>query len=254
MSHPERRMQQVGLDRLIRLRWLEEAARLQREDILPEEIQRALGYYLAPHFRTTATTVRGSLDKTRTILMRTWVRVPPGMAGFRDQGLGLLELRPHEAVAIHWGMIGATYPFWNAVALQVGRLLRLQEDLTSAQAQRRMREAFGERETVSRRVRYVLRAFIDWKVLEQAGAAGHYRCGPKTPLENPAVIAWLVEALLYAQPNHKAFLGDLLASPALFPFRLASVTSAEIVSNSSRLELKRQCLDSELIEIRTSGQ
>ena len=69
----------------------------------------------------------------------------------------------------------AVYPFWSSVATQVGRLLRLQGSAAAAQVQRRIREQYGERETVARRARYVLRSYLDWGVLQETGAPGVYR-------------------------------------------------------------------------------
>jgi len=68
----------------------------------------------------------------------------------------------------------AVYPFWASVATQVGRLLKLQGSVAAAHVQRRMRESYGERETVSRRVRFVLRSYVAWRVLRETGAQGVY--------------------------------------------------------------------------------
>ena len=66
----------------------------------------------------------------------------------------------------------AAYPFWGAVAAQTGRLLRLQGTVAAAQVQRRIKEGYGERDTVSRAARRVLRSFIDWRVLTDTATKG----------------------------------------------------------------------------------
>jgi hypothetical protein len=43
--------------------------------------------------------------------------------------------------------------------------------------QRRVREQYGERETVSRRVHYVLRSFVDWGGLKETAEKGVYENG-----------------------------------------------------------------------------
>ena len=69
----------------------------------------------------------------------------------------------------------AVYPFFGTVADAVGRLLRLQGTAGAAQVQRRLRERFGERETVTHAARRILRAYIDWGILEETDQKGLYR-------------------------------------------------------------------------------
>ena len=73
---------------------------------------------------------------------------------------------------VHWCMCMAVYPFFGTVADAVGRLLRLQGTAGAAQVQRRLRERFGERETVARAARRILRAYIDWGVLSETDEKG----------------------------------------------------------------------------------
>ena len=101
---------------------------------------------------------RGNREKTITILLRTWFSVPDELVELRDEGLELLRSYPRsDHLLIHWGMVGAVYPFWMMVATHVGRLLRLQRSAAASQIQRRIREQYGERATVSVATRRVLR-------------------------------------------------------------------------------------------------
>ena len=144
--------------------------------------------------------VRGNREKVITILMKTWLTVPRDRQMLRDEGLQIFQrLPPKDRIAVHWGMVLAAYPFWGAVAAHTGRLLRLQGTATAAHVQRRVREQFGERETASRAARRVLRSFIDWAVLNETQDKGVYEHGQQYPVEEPALIAWMVEASLYSQ-------------------------------------------------------
>jgi len=167
------RITQIGIDRLIRLEWLEQTTQLVLAGNDVKSVKGLLEDRLSCSFPTSSPGTRGSLSKTVTILMKTWIRVPGDLVEYRDAGLELLSAvdRRHH-LAIHWGMIMAAYPFWGAVAGQAGRLLGLQNSVAASQVQRRLKEQYGERETVSRRARYVLRAFIDWGVLEETVESG----------------------------------------------------------------------------------
>lgn len=245
------RTTQIGLDRLVHLPWLARTAALVLAGNEPTAIKWLLQEELKSGFRSDNTQVRGSLDKSITILLRVWVRTPPGLTALRDRGLELLRCLPlDEQLAVHWGMLAAVYPFWASVAAQTGRLLELQGAATAAHVQRRVREQYGERETVARRTRYVLRSYVAWGVLVETAEKGIYRAAPRVELASPRLIAWLVEALLAARGHDTAPLQELLASPALFPFRLIQLRAAGLVAASPRLESIRHGLDEEWVAVR----
>jgi hypothetical protein len=169
----------------------------------------------------------------------------------RVEGLELLKRVPRrDHLAIHWGMVMAVYPFWSGVATQTGRLLRLQGSAAAAHVQRRVREQYGERETVSRAARRVLRSYLDWGVLQETGAKGIYSAGTTLAVEDSRLIAWLAEASLHARANGSAPLKDLIDSPSLFPFRIKPVHAESLVAASSRLDLLRHGLDDDLVMLR----
>jgi hypothetical protein len=144
----------------------------------------------------------------------------------------------------------AVYPFWAGVAVQVGRLLRLQSSAAAAHVQRRVREQYGERETVSRAARRVLRSYLDWGVLQKAGAKGIYTAGPTLAVDDSRLIAWLAEASLHARANGSAPLKDLIDGPDLFPFRIKPIHAESLAAASSRLDILRHGLDDNLVMLR----
>jgi len=254
-SQPSRRYNQIGLDRLVRLKWLERTAYLFLAQNKATAVKTALQEDLQGAFRSNNIKIRGSLDKTITILMRIWVRPPYDLHPLQREGLKFLSLLPREDhIAVHWGMAMAVYPFWGAVAAHVGRLLRLQGTIAANQVQRRVREQYGERETVSRRVRYVLRSFVDWKVLKETSEKGIYTAGLSLAVENVALIAWLVEAFLHTHPNGSVALRTVLDSTSLFPFRLSPISAVHLTAVSGRLDVLRHGLDQDLIMLRTESR
>lgn len=249
------RLTQIGLDRLVRLVWLEKVSSLVLAGNEPRDIKTILQDDLQGAFRSTKTDVRGSMDKTITILLKVWLKVPAELESLRIGGLELLKRVPRrDHMAIHWGMVMAVYPFWSGVAIQVGRLLKLQGSAAAAHIQRRVREQYGERETVSRRARYVLRSYLDWGVLQESREKGIYSAGPSLVVEDSRLIAWLVEASLHTRANGSAPLEDLLVSPNVFPFRLAHVSAEHMASISPRLDLLRHGLDDYIVMLRDIGR
>lgn len=221
MPNRESRYHQVGVDRLIRLKWLDYASRLVMGSADARLMKQQLSEYLAPDFLDASPLTRGSLSKTVTILYKTWVQVPKDMTSFRDRGIFLLKhVDKSTQLAVHWGMISAAYPFWHSVASHTGRLLRLQNQLVAIQLQRRLKEDYGDRETVTRRARYILRAFVDWGVVMESERKGVYLGCECRNIEEFEMVEWLIEAMLRANPTGTGRLRDVFGSTALFPFRL----------------------------------
>ncbi len=244
MSRP----QQIGFSQRIRLEWLEQTARLVLAGNDPATINAGLQELLKDKVSIGGTAERGNREKIITILLKVWLTTPTELDGLRLDGLELLKhLSNQGRIAVHWGMIMAVYPFWAAVASQVGRLLNLQGSATAAHVQRRIREQYGERETVSRAARRVLRSYLDWEVLRLTEAKGVYRQGLPLPLDDPKLIAWLAEASLYSRANGSASTRDVIEYPSLFPFRIRPVSGESLIAVSTRLELHRHSLNDDVI-------
>lgn len=245
MSRP---MNEIGFSQRVRLEWLERTANLVLAGNDKSLVKDALRELLKDKVSVGGQAERGNSEKIITILSKIWLSVPPEIESLRVGGLELLTSLPRpDRMAIHWGMVVATYPFWAAVATQVGRLLRLQGSAAAAQVQRRVREQYGERETVSRAARRVLRSYMDWGVLRETGLKGVYHAGSSLTIEDPQVIAWFVEASLFARPNGSAPLRDLIDSPSLFPFRLKPIHADTLLGASANLAILRHGLDDDLV-------
>jgi hypothetical protein len=244
----QNRNPQVGIDRIIRLQWLEQISLLATAENSREAMKERVEEFLSKTYPASNPRVRGSLSKTATILLNVWAPRARDLAGIRKRGLELIRYKSlEERIAMHWTMMNAVYPFWGAVAAQVGRLIRLQGVAVAEQVQRRVRESYGERETVSRRVRYILRSFIDWGVLTDTDVKGTYRQGLVVTIEDPKLISLIIESSLIGRPNRSASLTELINSAEFFPFRMKGITPEAIRAVSPRLEIHRNVMDGDLV-------
>lgn len=269
----------VGLSQRLRLEWLDEAAELARAGRDRAQAWSTLAEMLQDEVSVGGSSPRSNREKTATILTRIWCGPPPGLLPLRDAGLRLLDgmgsagatepaeamesagltesaattepagaVEPTGRLAVHWGMTMATYPFWNAVAAQVGRLLRLQGVATAAQVLRRVQEQYGQRPTVARATQRVVRSFVDWGVLADTETRGRYVAGDPCPVRAPALVAWLAEAALHVRDGEPAApVQELLGQPGLFPFRVSYVTARGLAAESPRLDVAHQGLDTEVV-------
>ena len=246
-----RRIDQIGFSQRIRLEWFEQTANLVLAGNDKAAVNDTLQALLKDKVFVGSQAERSNREKIITILLRTWLTVPHELEMLRDEGLELLKRIPRRNhLAIHWAMVMAVYPFWSGVAVQVGRLLRLQGSAAVAHIQRRVREQYGERETVFRATQRVVRSYLDWGVLQETGSKGIYTAGTTLPIDDARLIAWLTEAALYARANGLAPLKALLDSPSLFPFRIKPIHAESLVAASCRLDMLRHGLDDDLVVLR----
>lgn len=242
-----KRSQQIGFSQRIQLDWLEYTTNLVLAGCSTDEIVAALKEHLRDRLSVGNDPKRGNRDKAITILTKVWVTVPAELRPLRDKGLELLQrLQTNDRVLVHWCMCMAVYPFFGTVADATGRLLRLQGTTAAAQVQRRVREQLGERETVSRAARRVLRAFIDWGVLLETTEKGIYRGAAKRVVDDIQLCLWAIEAILFAKDGAPQPAPGLVKGPHLFPFDLA-VPPLRKLETCEAFEVTRYGLNDEVL-------
>ncbi len=245
--------EQIGFSQRIRLEWLEYTANLLLAGNPRDEIVAALSDRLREKLSVGNEPARGTRDKAITILTKVWVTVPNEHRALRDQGLELLQRLPaSDRMLVHWCMCIAAYPFFGTVADATGRLLRLQGTVGAAQVQRRLRERFGERETVARAARRILRAFIDWGALLETAGKGAYCIAPKKVIDDLPLSIWVMSAMLAvnnAKPRSAAF---LLRGPHLFPFDVVLPSTMDLEAHGA-FEIDRYGPDQEVLVNRSGG-
>lgn len=242
----------IGFDRFIRLNWLEQVARLVRDGASRSNIVDALDADLRAAFPTAGDGSRNAREKVLTVLICTWSVVPPDLVTFRNDGLAMLDqVTSSGRLALHWGMLLAAYPFFGAVATTAGALLRLQGTFSAGQLQRRMRERYGERETVVRASRRVLQSMADWGALAETGEHGVYTNTTRRTITDVALGPWLIEAALRADERSALSLTSLVRTPSLFPLDLNGLRAGRLAARP-RLEVVRQSLDEDIVLLRSS--
>lgn len=235
----------------IRYEWVKHAALLALAGMAGDAMAIDLDQHLSENLSTAGNGRRGSREKAITILKRIWAPNATQLKPLRKDGFNLLRILPEKLhLAVHWGMTMASYPYWNDVGTCVGRLLRLQGAANSSQIQRRMQETYGDREIVSRATRNVVRSFISWDVLQESDTKGIYITRTPLYIDDQRLIAWLIEALLYARANGSAPLKDLINSPSLFPFLIKPIHAERLVAASSRLDILHHGLNEDLVMLR----
>ena len=244
------RPRMIGYNRTVKLRWLDETLDLFLAGMSDADIYEALRARLKDELSVGSTAQRGSREKTITLLMKTWVRVPPPLRELREDCLHLLQgVRRSDRLPLHWGMTMAVYPFWRVVADVTGRLFRLQGTAAPMQVQRRVKELLGERETAARSARYVLRAFADWGVIVDSVQNGEYSPAPPFSVADSKLAVWLLEAAVVSASGGVLEFRSLVNGPCLFPFQICRL-APEQLAESGRLEVVRHNLEETVVRVR----
>ncbi len=234
----------IGFDRKVRLGWLDATAEWTARGIPLGEIRSKLDLLLEGEVEGEA-----ARKKTKSVLLRSWLLVPEDLRPLRDEGLALLAERSgRDRLPLHWGMVCANYPVVWEVASVVGRLLRLQDNVSLAQLRRRVVETYGERSTLIRASQRILRSFSDWGVLIEAQEKGAYLPAPAHPVTDEKLATWLVEAALHTTGSGLGVLPVVLGAPALFPFKIGRL-STRVLEENSRLKLYHQGRDEDLVAL-----
>lgn len=241
----------IGFDRKIELSWLDATAYWTSQGLSKNDTHQKL--YELLDGRLSDQGERSARRKTITVLLHIWRDVPVTLKAFRDEGISLYQrFSGKERVALHWGMCLATYPFFHTAAEAMGKLLALQNYITTSQMHRRMQEIYGERSTLVYAIQRLIRSIAIWGLLERK-KPGDYKTKEKIDLSSkPGISEWLVEALFYGSSTKMIPYEQLASVSALFPFGLT--IPLEKVANNPRLDLFRQALDENVVMLKTQKQ
>lgn len=247
-----KRHEAIGIKQAIRFEWMQKAANLLLAGLDAKTIRQELHEFLSDRNDNGSEGERSDMTRTFVVnnLMKIWIAPDPDLIPFRDASLAFLRENPSTAMAVHWGMISAAYPFWFNVARQTGRLLALQDQVTQTQIIDRLKEQYGDRQTVSRYARFVIRSFVAWGVLKDSDAKGCYKKVASVSIAEPNLALLMFQSALLATPEEKVALGLLLNNPSFFPFQLPVMTGDFVSQRSDRIDVVRYGLDDELLKLK----
>lgn len=158
----------------------------------------------------------GSRKKAITVLSRLWTR-PQWRAGLGQELLQAV-LRHNRDVA-YWGLLMVAYPFAVQGASDIGRLLTIQDVLTTRHVNQAMIHRLGESEKVRLATRKLLITLTDWNALMRPNR-GVYSAAPRRVLRSSATTTFLTYCALSVEEATRLTLSDIEHLPWLFPFQL----------------------------------
>ena len=248
-----KRHEAIGIKQVVRLEWYDYALDMLLSSQTHSDIRKQLDEFIRERLQSGGYGERGNQTYTKAVtqIMRSWVTPSRELTDFRDQAVVCARGSSRDSrLALHWAVTIAAYPFWHRVAGQVGRLLNLQDAITQSQIRARCFEAMGERSTVERSSRRVIRSFITWGVLKDGEEKGCYKKAVPIIISDPTIFILMLEAALHTIPEGKGALRVLLNNPAFFAFQLPALTGEYISQNTDRIDVVRYGLDDEMLNLK----
>jgi hypothetical protein len=246
-----KRHDKLGIKQTVQKTWMDNTVQMMLAGLSEKEIRSELDEYLSTQKQSGGIGERGKKTYGMAIsLLAAWFAPDEELIDFRNDALNLVRSMPKgDWLPLHWAVISASYPFWFNVAKQVGRLLNLQYKITQAQIFNRLKEQYGDRETVARNARYAVRSFVAWGALKDSETKGCYGKAAPVSIADPNLAVLMFESALLATPEAKSVLGLLLNNPAFFPFQLPVMTGDFVSQRSERIDVVRYGLDDELLKL-----
>ncbi|MEE4357185.1 MAG: hypothetical protein V2I97_12020 [Desulfococcaceae bacterium] len=248
----KKRYKKLGIKQTIQPDWMDRVVQMLLAGMSETEIRKDLDDYLSTQKQSGGIGERGKKTYGLAIgILSSWFGREKELKKFCEKALDLAKtLPPSDWLPLHWAVISASYPFWFHVAKQVGRILNLQDKITQKQIFDRLKEQYGDRETVARNARYTVRSFVAWHTLKDTDRKGFYEKTAPYIIDKPDTALLLYEAALHTVPEGKAVLGFLTNNPGFFPFQLPRLSGDYIAQNCERMDVLHYGCDDKLLQLR----
>jgi hypothetical protein len=241
----------IGIKQVIRYEWMTYTVELLKSGLKKDEVRKELEYYLSTRRGCGETGKRAeyTMSIAMTMLLNIWINPNNKLLPFRGDLLKMSMIKAFEP-ACHWAMIASAYPFWFSVAYILGSLFKTQNQIKKSQILARLYEILGERNTVERCSRYVIRSFMAWDIIRDSEKAGFYEKGKILQITDHRLMSLLIESMLYAVPEKRLSLTDILSCPAFFCMNIPVINGAQIEKNNKRVFIERFSVGDEYIGLK----
>jgi len=242
----------IGIKQVIRYEWMDHTVDLLKAGLKKGDIRKELEYYLSNKKGNGIIGDRAEYTKSIAValLMNVWVTPKQELINLRNKLLKIIDTEDFRLVC-HWAMISCVYPFWFNMSYIFGSLFRLQDQVKKNQIMSRTYEILGERNTVERCARYVIRSFVSWDIIKDKGKAGYYEKGRIINIIDMNLIGILAETMLNAVPEKRLPLASVSNCPAFFSFKLSPINCNQILKVNKNLYVEQFSVNEEFIELRT---
>ena len=187
----------LGFKKDIRLEWMNHSLYLTLQGLSEKDIRKELDEYLSVQVTESGKAFTKAALNNAKPLLAIWFKSDPVNNDFRDALIReAASIDSSNWIPLHWALMAVEYPLWYHVANQFGRLFSLQDIVTPAQVYSRIKDIYGDSETVSRNTRYIITTMSHWKLIEKQNGKNGFYVRPKIVTVNDRILALLCESIL----------------------------------------------------------
>lgn len=205
----------VGFDRYVEKAWMDYVAKLAVDGKGLSDANELLEQYLSDSINGET-----SRRKTKNILTASWIKSGEEEAVFKKNAASFFVYSSRaEQIAIHYGVCIATYPFFLSLGKILGRLFKLQDEVSNTEFYRRVIESIGDRDSIKRAAARYIQSLIEWGMIEQSGKAA-VQIAPKVRIDDPDLATWLYSSVLFSVDDERLSVDDVISDPVWYPFEI----------------------------------
>ncbi|GHT83401.1 hypothetical protein FACS1894137_04400 [Spirochaetia bacterium] len=241
----------IGIRQVIRYEWMQYTLKLLESGLDEKSIKKELEVYLSTR-RGSGQIGRRSDCATSiavTILMNIWISPRENLLPFRDKLLKYSQQPAFEKVC-HWSMISAAYPFWFNICYVFGSLFKIQNQIKKTQVMKRIYEILGERNTVERCSRQVIRSLVSWGIIKDIEEKGIYEKGDIISITDFSILSLLFESALFSINDNKLQISSLNNCPAFFHFDFPLINGTQLSKLNDNIIVEQYSIDNEYLSIK----
>lgn len=231
----------VGFDQKILLHQLDYTATEARRTERKEMYEKLDEFLLAD--------IKGQKSRKNaiTMLMKIWFLVEEGHSHLQKSAFDLLlDLKKEERLIFHYSMTILAYPFVKDLVLEMGKLFKLQDEVSSQQVGRLMKSLYGDRRRVEVATSAVLMSLKSWGVITPGENKQSYKIAKNYSVQSSYLKIWLAEAIIRCSEGTSLSLDVINSHPIFFPFDY-KITSTDLKNDT--FEINRQGLDMIMVEV-----
>ena len=233
----------VGFDRYVERAWMDRAAELVLDGNHLNDVNEKLEEYLLSFINGET-----SRRNTKNVLTATWVKSPEAESAFKQEAVALFaRANNQEQLIIHYGMCVATYPFFLSLSKILGRLFKLQDEVSNAEFYRRVIETLGDRESIKRAAARYLQSLIEWGLIKQPGKAV-VKPVAKIQVSSSELINWLYASILYSSDRDQLSIDNITSDPVWYPFEI--LPGYFDLAKSQLIQVVHQSTETSLVSIK----
>ncbi|KGX84855.1 hypothetical protein [Pontibacillus litoralis] len=231
----------VGFDQKILLHQLDFTANEARRSEKNEMYEKLDDFLLAD--------IKGQKSRKNaiTMLMKIWYLVKGEERNLQTKAFDIiLDSSEKERVLLHYTMTILAYPFVKELVQEMGKLFKLQDEVTSQQIGRVMKNSYGDRRRVEVATSAVLMSLKSWGIITPGDSKQTYVMGEKIKIASSSMKQWLAEAIIRSSEGTSITIEMLNAQPGFFSFDY-QISSSDLCKDT--FEVNRQGLDMIMVEM-----